>query len=118
MYDFNLTYSCLRLGCITRTYLQVLINLSSIEYSRYIKAEQQNTRYDLNKKLKRYDEPKNNDVVVTFDGNKITNQSFEFFNMLQQMLEDSGQPGELEYDIFKINVKKLVDYKETLINIK
>lgn len=91
---------------------------TDVEYSRYIKAEQQNTRYDLNKKLKRYDEPKNNDVVVTFDGNKITNQSFEFFNILQQMLEDSGQPGELEYDIFKINVNKLVDYKETLINIK
>lgn len=91
---------------------------TDVEYSRYIKAEQQNTRYDLNKKLKRYDEPKNNDVVVTFDGNKITNQSFEFFNILQQMLEDSGQPGELEYDIFKIKVNKLVDYKETLINIK
>jgi glycosyltransferase involved in cell wall biosynthesis len=91
---------------------------TDVEYSRYIKAEQQNTRYDLNKKLKRYDEPKNNDVVVTFDGNKITNQSFEFFNILQQMLEDSGQPGELEYDIFKIKVNQLVDYKETLINIK
>ena len=91
---------------------------TDVEYSRYIKAEQQNTRYDLNKKLKRYDEPKNNDVVVTFDGNKITNQSFEFFNILQQMLEDSGQPGELEYDIFKIKVNKLVDYKETLINTK
>lgn len=91
---------------------------TDVEYSRYLKAEQQNTRYDLNKKLKRYDEPKNNDVVVTFDGNKITNQSFEFFNILQQMLEDSGQPGELEYDIFKIKVNKLVDYKETLINTK
>jgi len=91
---------------------------TDVEYSRYIKAEQKNTRYDLNKKLKQYDEPKNNDVVVTFDGNKITNQSFEFFNILQQMLEDSGQPGELEYDIFKIKVNKLVDYKETLINIK
>ena len=91
---------------------------TDVEYSRYIKAEQKNTRYDLNKKLKQYDEPKNNDVVVTFDGNKITNQSFEFFNILQQMLEDSGQPGELEYDIFKIKVNQLVDYKETLINIK
>lgn len=90
---------------------------TDVEYSRYIKAEQQNTRYDLNKKLKRYDEPKNNDVVVTFDGNKITNQSFEFFNMLQQMLEDSGQPGELEYEIFKLKIKILNDHSKCLIDI-
>jgi len=90
---------------------------TDVEYSRYIKAEQQNTRYDLNKKLKRYDEPKNNDVVVTFDGNKITNQSFEFFNILQQMLEDSGQPGELEYDIFKLKIKILNDHSKCLIDI-
>jgi hypothetical protein len=32
------------------------------------------------------------------------------------MLEDSGQIGVMEYDIFKIKVNKLVDYKNNLIH--
>jgi len=32
------------------------------------------------------------------------------------MLEDSGQIGVMEYDIFKIKVNKLVDYKNNLID--
>jgi hypothetical protein len=32
------------------------------------------------------------------------------------MLEDSGQIGEMEYDIFKIKVNRLIDYKNNLIN--
>jgi glycosyltransferase involved in cell wall biosynthesis len=90
---------------------------TDVPYSRYIAAEQKNTKFDLVKKLKTYEEPKTNDVLVTFDGNKVTNQSFEFFNMLQMMLEDSGTVGELEYDIFKLKINRLVDYKQSLINV-
>lgn len=90
---------------------------SDVPYSRYIAAEQKNTKFDLVKKLKTYEEPKTNDVLVTFDGNKMTNQSFEFFNMLQMMLEDSGAVGELEYDIFKLKINRLVDYKQNLVNV-
>jgi glycosyltransferase involved in cell wall biosynthesis len=90
---------------------------TDVDYTRYIAAEQKNTKFDLKKKLKQYDEPKLNDVVVTFDANKISNQSFEFFNMLQLMLEDSGQVGNLEYDIFKLQINRLVDCKKNLINV-
>jgi len=33
------------------------------------------------------------------------------------MLEDSGQPGELEYDIFKLKIKILNDHSKCLIDI-
>jgi hypothetical protein len=55
---------------------------------------------------------------VEFDANKITNNSFEFFNMLQLMLEDSGQTGELEFDIFRLKISKLEDFSKNLIDIK
>ena len=58
-----------------------------------------------------------NDIVIEFDANKLTNQTFEFFNMLQLMLEDSGQVGVLEFDIFKLNIKNLKDYSTNLIDI-
>ena len=90
---------------------------TDVDYTRYIAAEQKNTKFDLKKKLKSYDEPKMNDVVVSFDANKINNKSFEFFNMLQLMLEDSGQIGNLEYDIFKLQINRLVDHKQSLVNV-
>ncbi len=71
----------------------------------------------MTKKLKRYEEPKTNDILIEFDGAKISNQTFEFFNMLQLMIEDSGQVGELEYDIFKLKINKLSEYTNNLINI-
>jgi hypothetical protein len=72
----------------------------------------------LNKKLKRYEVPKTNDIIVEFDATKLSNESFEFFNMIQLMLEDSGQIGTLEFDIFKLHINKLQDYSKQLIEIK
>ena len=69
-------------------------------------------------KLKRYEDQKLNDIIIEFDATKISNNSFEFFNMIQLMLEDSGQIGTLEYDIFKLNINKLNDYSKQLIEIK
>jgi hypothetical protein len=91
---------------------------TDVPYERYITAEQKNTKFNLTNKLKRYEEQKTNDIIVSFDANKLTNQSFEFFNMIQMMLEDSGQVGELEYDIFKLKINKLESYSKNLIDIK
>jgi hypothetical protein len=91
---------------------------TDVPYELYINVEQKNTKFDLKKKLKRYEDPKTNDVIVEFDANKITNNSFEFFNMLQLMLEDSGQTGELEFDIFRLKISKLEDFSKNLIDIK
>lgn len=90
---------------------------TDVPYERYINVEQKNTKFDLKKKLKGYDDQKVNDIIVEFDGNKLTTQNFEFFNMLQLMLEDSGQIGNVEFDIFKLKVKNLKDYSKGLIDI-
>lgn len=90
---------------------------TDVPYEQYINVEQKNTKFDLRKKLKRYEDPKENDIVVEFDGNKISNQSFEFFNNLQLIIEDSGQIGTAEFDIFKLTIKSLNDYSNNLINI-
>jgi len=89
---------------------------SDAPYERYTNAEQKNTRIDISKKLKSLEDQRTNDVLIEFDATKLTNQSFEFFNVIQLMLEDSGQIGVMEYDIFKIKVNKLVDYKNNLID--
>lgn len=91
---------------------------TDVPYDRYINVEQKNTKFNLTKKLKRYEDQKLNDIIIEFDATKISNNSFEFFNMIQLMLEDSGQIGTLEYDIFKLNINKLNDYSKQLIEIK
>jgi glycosyltransferase involved in cell wall biosynthesis len=90
---------------------------TDVPYEQYINVEQKNTKFDLYKKLKRCEDPKVNDVILEFDSNKLTNESFEFFNMLQMMLEDSGQIGDAEFDIFKLKIKNLKDYSKGLIDI-
>ena len=91
---------------------------TDVPYDRYINAEQKNTKFNLTKKLKRYEDQKLNDVIIEFDATKISSDSFEFFNMIQLMLEDSGQVGTLEYDIFKLSINKLNTYSKQLIEIK
>ena len=90
---------------------------TDVPYDRYIQAEQKNTKFDLKKKLKRYEDQKTNDIIIEFDAVKLNNQSFEFFNMIQLMLEDSGVVGELEYDIFKVKINNLNNYNKNLINL-
>lgn len=90
---------------------------TDVTYDRYIAAEQKNTKFDLKKRLKRYYDDKTNDVVIEFDALKITNQSFDFFNMLQMVLEDSGTVGDSEFDIFKLKINKLTDYSKSMINV-
>ena len=90
---------------------------TDVNYSRYISVEQKNTDFDLSKKLKLYDDQKTNDIIVEFDANQLTNNTFEIFNMLSMMLADSGQIGEMEFDIFKLKINALTDYSSELINI-
>jgi len=91
---------------------------TDVPYDRYINVEQKNTKFNLKNKLRRYEDQKINDIIVEFDANKLTTQNFEFFNMIQLMLEDSGQVGTAEFDIFKVSVKNLRDYSKGLIDIK
>jgi len=91
---------------------------TDVPYDQYINVEQKNTKFDLKRKLKRYDDIKSNDIIIEFDGTRLTNQAFEFFNNLQLILEDSGQVGQSEFDMFKFKIRDLTDYSKSLIDIK
>jgi len=61
--------------------------------SHYITLEQPNTSFDLNEKVKPFDNEKNNEILVTIDGNKFTQQDFQYIQQLPEILADSGEPG-------------------------
>ena len=92
------------------------------EYPKYmreqfVRAEQPDTTYDLDERVKRFHSEKNNDILVEFDINQFTNQSFQYIQQLSEILssDEKLEVGEFELDIFKIRVNKINTYEESLI---
>ena len=84
----------------------------------YITHEQKNTQFDLSEKLKHdYHSEYTNDVIVSFDATKLNADNFQIIVNLSEMLNDSGDIGELEYDIFKFKIKSLDTYEQNLIKV-
>jgi hypothetical protein len=83
--------------------------------SMYIRDEQPNTTYDLSERVKYISDKIDTDIVVEFDSVKLTNENFNFLTQLPLILQDSGEVGTMEYDIFKITINKLKTYEGELI---
>jgi len=84
----------------------------------YLEYEQQNTLFDLNKRIMDIDTEPFNDIVVEFNALEITPQKMNFIGNLSSVIQDSGEVGEMEHDIFKITINKLKTYEKDLIICK
>jgi hypothetical protein len=91
-----------------------------IPFDDYIEKEQINTKFDLSKRIlpiqNNYPE-KENDIIVEFDANKITQQSFLLIQNLSEIIKESGEIGEFELDLFKIKILSLNEYQNELIHL-
>ena len=73
----------------------------------YITLESPNTGFDLYERIRLFDDEKNNEILVTIDGNKFTQQDYQYIQQLSQILADSGEPafhgelGNLIVEIFE-----------------
>ena len=84
----------------------------------YKKEEQPNTSFNLDERIKMYgnaDITDYHDIVVEFDAQKLTQENFQTIVNLSKLLQDSGEIGEMEYDIFKFHIKSLNTYEKDLI---
>ena len=90
----------------------------SAEYQR---EEQANTQFNLDEKIKMYgnaDVTKSHDILVEFDCTELNNENFQIIVNLAKMLQDSGEVGEMEFDIFKFYINSLQTYEDKLIVCK
>jgi hypothetical protein len=55
------------------------------------------------------------DICVEFDAQELTPENFQVLVNLSSMLQDSGEVGEMGYDIFKFYIKSLNTYEKDLI---
>ena len=83
----------------------------------YIKKEQPDTDFNLSRRIHSdHIEPKN-DVVVKFDASKLDQQNFQIIVNISEMLQDSGEVGNMQYGIFEFEIKSLNTYEKDLINV-
>ena len=84
----------------------------------YVEMEQSNTKFDLSKRvltIEHNDPIGENDIVIEFDGTKLTQESFNLIQQLPDIIQNSGEIGTFELDIFKITINSLETYEHTLI---
>ena len=87
------------------------------EYINYIFNEQDNTTYNLSKRVLPFDSEKHNDILIEFDASLITPAAFEsFITKLPLIIKDSGSIGTAELDIFIINIQSMNTYERELIH--
>ena len=83
--------------------------------NNYIEEEQKDTDFDLTKRIHSdHIEPQNN-VIVKFDCRFLTPQNFQIIVNMSELLQDSGEVGEMAYDIFQFYIKSLDTYEKELI---
>ena len=100
---------------------KIYLDYGSDYMNDYRKEEQPNTAFDLQEKIMMYGNvelTKYHDVVVEFDCNKLNSNNFQTIVNLSEILQESGDIGVMEYDIFKFHIKSLKTYEKGLILVK
>jgi glycosyltransferase involved in cell wall biosynthesis len=87
------------------------------QYTQYVEKEQPNTTIDLSERIKPYDNEKNNEILVTIDGNTFTQQDFGHIQQLSEILANSGEIGSFELGNLHIDVIQINTYEKDLIKI-
>jgi GT2 family glycosyltransferase len=93
------------------------VDLPLSEIDAYINTEQPNTQIDLKNKIN--NKYSNNDIIVKFNANSITNESINFIIKLAEIFDANElEIGNYDFSPFLIEVKKLKYYEKNLINCK
>ena len=86
----------------------------------YIDREQENTSFELNKRvfsLTNNTPEWENDIVIEFDATKLTQQNFQLLMQMPGIIQDSGEVGEFEIDIFRVIISHIEEYQNNLIKL-
>ena len=89
--------------------------------AEYKREEQPNTSFDLDERIKLYGNSKISelhDICVEFDADKLTPENFQTIVNLSAIIQNSGQVGVMQYDIFKFFINSLDTYEKDLILVK
>jgi len=86
--------------------------------THYLDKEQSNTSFDLNKKIKLFNDKKNNDILIEIDGNTFGNEEFKYAQNISEILQDSGEIGSFILGNLKVTINAINEYQNDLIICK
>jgi glycosyltransferase involved in cell wall biosynthesis len=87
------------------------------DYKQYIEKEQPNTSFDLQERIKPYDNEKQNEILISFDASKLNQDNFQLLQQLPDIIKDSGEIGSFQLDIFTVDIIQMNEYQNALIKI-
>ena len=90
------------------------LDLPQQEVDSYIKKEQEDTIYDLSKRIT---EESKGDIQISIDGRTFTNQDFNTFQQLSQIIKNTNQVGNFQIGNIFIKIDRLVEYTNNLITL-
>jgi GT2 family glycosyltransferase len=85
------------------------------DYKEYINKEQPNTKFDLLERIRPYDNEKNTEILISFDGSKLNQQNFQLLQQFPDIIKESGEIGSFELDIFTVDIIQMNEYQNDLI---
>ena len=84
----------------------------------YITVEQDNTSFSLSDRVLPYNNEKNNYILIEINGNRFTNEDFNYIQNLSAIIQDSGELGTFNLGNLKITINNLITYEKELIICK
>ena len=93
----------------------IYVDIEQSKIDGYIEKEQPDTDYDLTRRINK--EGVDSDIILRFDANKFTQNSYNIIQQLSAILESNEiEVGTFELDIFEITINKVKTYEHNLIN--
>jgi hypothetical protein len=92
-------------------------DMNQREIEKYIVKEQVNTIIDLHPRIKPFDNEKNNEILITIDGNSFNNNDFANIQRIAQIIKQSGGIGEFKLGNIKIEIIQMNEYTKNLIKL-
>jgi GT2 family glycosyltransferase len=86
-------------------------------YTDYLYIEKDNTFFDLNERVKPYDNEKNNEILVEIDARNLNNDDFKIIQQLAKIIQDSGEVGRFTLGNLNIEIVRMNEYQTTLIDV-
>jgi hypothetical protein len=83
--------------------------------NKYIEEEQPNTQFDLKKKIHSQHLNPVNDIVIRFDCQLLNSNNFQIIVNLSEILQDSGEIGTMNLEIFSFDIKTIKSYEKDLV---
>lgn len=99
-----------------RTINSFIDHINNHSFNKETNSNTRVTNFDLYKRIKLYEGAVDNNITLEFNILDFKQEHYKFIEELMFIIEDSGEVGEFEHDIFKFTIKSMESYEDKLIH--